>query len=375
MDNYANLPKLLPSNASRLLQALTQLLTYPDNTQLLHDIWHPQACPAQLLPWLAWSLSVDDWNDAWSEKNKRQVIADAFTVHRYKATPFALKKALDSLGIETDIQEWWQSPNAKRGTVIVNALVNANLDSNEQGLLTKAMLEQVKRIINTAKRASIHIEVQLGISLKEQFTTGLFSGAGIGLANKDGAFNGVHPNAGVLESGALLSSTPGVGAINKQAQFKGVTPNSGQAMLGANLATLQGVAALDIDASLQGIVPNRLDTQVGAVLAGKSAIAKCEYQAAWLGITPNSGQAMLGANLATSQGVAALDIDASLQGIAPNCLDTQVGAVLAGKSAIAKCEYQAAWLGITPEPAVVAQGISALLRRIQFNHLTLQGAT
>ncbi|CAM3967126.1 phage tail protein I [Pseudoalteromonas byunsanensis] len=282
MDNFENLPKLLPSNASRLLEALTQLLTYPDKTQLLHDIWHPQKCPVQLLPWLAWSLSVDDWNDAWSEKNKRQVIADAFEVHRYKATPYALKKALDSLGIETDIQEWWQSEGAKRGTVIVHALVNQNLDSNEQGLLTKAMLEQVKRIVDTAKRAAVHVEVQLGISLKESFGTGLFSGARIGLARKDGAFKGVRPDSIALKTGASIATQHGLASVDKHAQFQGVTPEQTH---------------------------------------GKTAV------------------------------------------------------VLAGKSTLARCEYQAAWLGLAPEPAAISQGISALLTRIQFNHLTLQGAT
>ncbi|WP_105168532.1 phage tail protein I [Pseudoalteromonas sp. T1lg23B] len=282
MDHFENLPKLLPSSASQLLQALTQLLTYPDKTELLHDIWHPQKCPAQLLPWLAWSLSVDDWNDAWSEKNKRQVIADAFEVHRYKATPYALKKALDSLGIETDIQEWWQSEGAKRGTVIVHALVNQNLDSNEQGLLTKAMLEQVKRIVDTAKRAAVHVEVQLGISLKESFGTGLFSGARIGLARKDGAFNGVRPDSIALKAGASIATQHGLASLDKHTQFQGVTPEQAH---------------------------------------GKTAV------------------------------------------------------VLAGKSALARCEYQAGWLGLAPEPAAISQGISALLTRIQFNHLTLQGAT
>ncbi|NOU49491.1 phage tail protein I [Pseudoalteromonas sp. JBTF-M23] len=313
MDNFANLPKLLPSNASKLQQALTQLLTYPDQTQLLHDIWHPQKCPAQLLPWLAWSLSVDDWHDAWSEKNKRQVIADAFEVHRYKATPYALEKALDSLGIETDIQEWWQSEDAQRGTVVVQALVNQNLDTNAQGLLTKAMLQQVKRIVETAKRASVHVEVQLGISLKEQFGTGLFSGAGIGLASKDGAFNGVHPDDGALFSGAFLGAKQGVGASDKQAQFEGVRPNGSNGFLVAGFGAKAGIAAIDNDAQFKGIKP--------------------------------------------ASSTAAL------------------GCALAGKSAIANCEYQAAWLGVKPEPAAISQGIAALLTRIQFNHLTLQGAT
>ena len=32
-------------------------------------------CPADVLPWLGWALSVDDWDQDWSEQQKRSAIA------------------------------------------------------------------------------------------------------------------------------------------------------------------------------------------------------------------------------------------------------------------------------------------------------------
>ncbi|MBQ4836292.1 phage tail protein I [Pseudoalteromonas luteoviolacea] len=141
-----------------------------DTRLLLASLWDPFLCPEALLPWLAWSVSVDEWDEAWSENLKRQVISDAFAVHQVKGTPYALQKALDSLNIKTEIREWWQgthSDELPRGTVQVWALINSNLDEQQQGMLTPQMLKRVRRIIESVKRGSIHVDVQLGLAFEE----------------------------------------------------------------------------------------------------------------------------------------------------------------------------------------------------------------
>ncbi|AOT09348.1 phage tail protein I [Pseudoalteromonas luteoviolacea] len=143
-----------------------------DSRLLLASVWDPFLCPTELLPWLAWSVSVDEWDEAWSEALKRQVINDAFAVHQVKGTPYALQKALDSLNIKTEIKEWWQGDNLEelpRGTVQVWALINSNLDEQQQGMLTPQMLKRVRRIIEAVKRGSIHVDVQLGLAFTEGF--------------------------------------------------------------------------------------------------------------------------------------------------------------------------------------------------------------
>ncbi|EKQ5242665.1 phage tail protein I [Escherichia coli] len=55
-------------------------------------------CPANLLPWLAWSFSVDRWDDKWPEATKRAVIRDAYFIHCHKGTIGAIRRVVEPLG-------------------------------------------------------------------------------------------------------------------------------------------------------------------------------------------------------------------------------------------------------------------------------------
>ena len=61
-------------------------------------IWRPAAAPPAFLPWLAWALSVDDWDASWTTARKREVVAAAITLHRIKGTRRAASLALEALG-------------------------------------------------------------------------------------------------------------------------------------------------------------------------------------------------------------------------------------------------------------------------------------
>lgn len=71
----------------------------------IRQLWSPQTCPAAQLPWLAWALSVDEWDATWPEETKRQVIAASIEQHRKKGTVGALRRALQRLGYEVEIDE------------------------------------------------------------------------------------------------------------------------------------------------------------------------------------------------------------------------------------------------------------------------------
>lgn len=92
--------RLLPPNASQLEQAAEAAI----NSAIeaidvpLRDLWNPDTCPAALLPWLAWTLSVDVWDSSWPEATQRAVIAESVTVHRTKGTPGGLRRALQTMG-------------------------------------------------------------------------------------------------------------------------------------------------------------------------------------------------------------------------------------------------------------------------------------
>lgn len=61
-------------------------------------LWNPETCPANILPWLAWALSVDNWDANWSEGTKRNAIAASVAIHRRKGTVRAVKDALAAAG-------------------------------------------------------------------------------------------------------------------------------------------------------------------------------------------------------------------------------------------------------------------------------------
>jgi len=63
--------RLLPGNSTPLelqaARALSQIQRVPIPIRLL---WNPDLCPLALLPYLAWSFSVDRWDSTWSESTK-----------------------------------------------------------------------------------------------------------------------------------------------------------------------------------------------------------------------------------------------------------------------------------------------------------------
>ena len=92
-------PHLLPSNRGRAEEALARAVA--DGTDIpvpIDTLWSADRCPAHLLPWLAWALSVDEWDAAWSDDTKRAVIRASVGVHRRKGTPGAVMDALRSAG-------------------------------------------------------------------------------------------------------------------------------------------------------------------------------------------------------------------------------------------------------------------------------------
>lgn len=63
-------------------------------------LWNPDTCPADLLPWLAWQLNVDEWSESWDEEQKRDAIRQAIALHRKRGTPWAVRQAVQRAGVE-----------------------------------------------------------------------------------------------------------------------------------------------------------------------------------------------------------------------------------------------------------------------------------
>ena len=91
---------LLPPNATPLEQVIEQTMaTSMDRLDVPIDtLWQPKTCPVAALPWLAWALSVDQWDEPWLESTQREVIQSSIAVHRNKGTLAAVQQILTATG-------------------------------------------------------------------------------------------------------------------------------------------------------------------------------------------------------------------------------------------------------------------------------------
>ncbi len=136
----------------------------------LNTLWSPDTCPVHLLPYLAWAFSVDRWDRNWPEETKRQVIRDAWLIHRHKGTISALRRAIEPLGYLIRVSEWWEF-GGEPGTFTVEV---GTLDSG----VTEEMYLEMERLIADARPVSRHMtglniiqEIPGIFSRRQQLTT------------------------------------------------------------------------------------------------------------------------------------------------------------------------------------------------------------
>jgi len=94
----SDVARLLPPNATDGEAALEQVSALRLTTSA-DALWDPARCPAALLPWLAWALSVDVWDPGWTEAVKREVIRSSVEYHRRKGTRAAVEAAIAAAGL------------------------------------------------------------------------------------------------------------------------------------------------------------------------------------------------------------------------------------------------------------------------------------
>ncbi|WP_019275464.1 phage tail protein I [Vibrio coralliilyticus] len=88
---------LLPANATSFERSLEEVMISDMSSPIRH-LWNPLLCPLELLWVLAIVFQVDEWDEKWSEINKRQTLIDAYLVHCYKGTPESIKRILRNAG-------------------------------------------------------------------------------------------------------------------------------------------------------------------------------------------------------------------------------------------------------------------------------------
>ncbi|UWQ00856.1 phage tail protein I [Aliiroseovarius crassostreae] len=103
---------ILPPNRTSAEEAMERAIwaTKPDLSPI-PTLMSPDNCPVKYLDWLAWSLSVDEWQQDWPEARKRDVLRMSLVIHRRKGTIGAVKLALASMGYgEAHVHEFRDEP-------------------------------------------------------------------------------------------------------------------------------------------------------------------------------------------------------------------------------------------------------------------------
>ena len=159
----SNPVSLLPNNSTAQERALELACSRISNVDVpIKHLWDPMRCPVELLPWLAWSLSLDEWDSSWPESIKRQTIADSIPVHQIKGTVGAIRKALAGLNAEIELTEWFENGGVPY-TAQLTALARNNLDQGGDTLLTPELIAQMWRIVAATKPARSQIYFGVGV--------------------------------------------------------------------------------------------------------------------------------------------------------------------------------------------------------------------
>lgn len=148
-------------------------------TVALQTLWTPTACPVDLLPYLAWALSVDRWDKSWPAAKKVAAIQQSYWLHRRKGTRAAVRRVIEDMGFSATFAEWFNVGD-EPGTF------RLEVDVSEVGLTPKT-LDELNRLIGDAKPVSRHL-AQMTIA------TSSHGYAWAGVAVIDGEMTTVYPD-------------------------------------------------------------------------------------------------------------------------------------------------------------------------------------
>lgn len=160
---------LLPSNATAQERALTETVSrVSDVPVVVREMWNPDTVPVDVLPWLAWAFSVDDWDSSWTTDQKRETIKQSVVSQRIKGTIGAVKKQLFALGYDITILEWFKKDPSGIPYTFDTYITASQFD------LTENDFSKILQVINTNKNLRSHMaEIQLVVMSLSTVNTGI----------------------------------------------------------------------------------------------------------------------------------------------------------------------------------------------------------
>lgn len=156
---------LLPPNATTLELALEAATTRLDAIKTdIRALWSPDDCPEGLLPWLAWSLSLDSWSADWSETVKRARVRAAIAIARRKGTAESVASVVESFGGAVTLREWWEEGGSGIPHTFDLALTLASMNGKPA---TAAFVDAVIAEVERTKPVRSHFTFTQGIAVTD----------------------------------------------------------------------------------------------------------------------------------------------------------------------------------------------------------------
>ncbi|RRV41183.1 phage tail protein I [Pseudomonas sp. p106] len=163
--------RLLPGNSTDLESQAAEALAQIERVPVpIRDLFNPDRCPVALLPFLAWTVSVDRWDSRWSESAKRGAIRSSYYIHSRKGTIGALRRVVEPLGYLIEVVEWFQTePQGVPGTFAIKVGV-----SNEG--ISEETYQELTWLIDDARPVSRHLT---GLAISLETSGSLFIAGGL----------------------------------------------------------------------------------------------------------------------------------------------------------------------------------------------------
>ena len=150
---------LLPPNSTALERAFEEALRgalgIPIDFARLMD---PRSCPEGLLGYLAWHVSVDDWDEEWPAERKRAVILASAEVHRRKGTRSAVEAAIAPFDAGWTVSEWFEHGGPPHTFRIEAEAADAVAAPSPP---VAATIRDLRRAVAAAKPVRAHFAIRL----------------------------------------------------------------------------------------------------------------------------------------------------------------------------------------------------------------------
>jgi len=130
-----------------------------------------QITDENLLDLLAWQLHIEGYELATTIDQKISMIKNAFLLHQYKGTPYAIKQVFESLGITAELQEWFEYGG---NPYMFKILLDTVISDEETYIKLANLINEYKNIRSWLDSIGVHREYTGNVYLGSAFDDGKY---------------------------------------------------------------------------------------------------------------------------------------------------------------------------------------------------------